>query len=162
MCQVLLRVLLTCFSWSSEPVSDVRGKRKLGFPGGASKKKPTCWCRRHKRPGPIPGSGRSPGGGHGTPLQYSCLQNHMDRGAWWVTVDRVPKSQTQLKRLSMHTKENQDSKEFQVTRDYSACTIESFFFQSTILSSFFSFMNLSHPILLASIFRDTVFTLSCP
>ena len=78
-------------------------------------------------------------------------------------VDRVPKSQTQLKQLSMHTKENQDSKELQVTRDYSACTIESFSFQSTILSSLeLSFTNLSHPILLASIFRDTVFTLSCP
>ena len=36
--------------------------------------------------GSIPGSGRSPGGGHGTPLQYSCLENPMDRGAWWATV----------------------------------------------------------------------------
>jgi len=36
--------------------------------------------------GSIPGSGRSPGGGHGNPLQYSCLENPMDRGAWWVTV----------------------------------------------------------------------------
>ena len=34
----------------------------------------------------IPGSGRSPGGGHGNPLQYSCLENPMDRGAWWATV----------------------------------------------------------------------------
>ena len=41
--------------------------------------------------------GRSPGGGHGNPLQYSCLENPMDRGAWWVTVHRVAKSQTQLK-----------------------------------------------------------------
>ena len=37
----------------------------------------------------IPGSGRSPGGGHGNPLQYSCLENTMDRGAWWATVHRV-------------------------------------------------------------------------
>ena len=36
--------------------------------------------------GLIPGSGRSPGGGHGNPLQYSCLENAMDRGAWWATV----------------------------------------------------------------------------
>ena len=36
--------------------------------------------------GSIPGSGRSPGGGHGNPLQYSCLEDPMDRGAWWVTV----------------------------------------------------------------------------
>ena len=39
--------------------------------------------------GPIPGSGRSPGGGHGNPLQYSCLENPMDRGAWRATVHRV-------------------------------------------------------------------------
>ena len=37
----------------------------------------------------IPGLGRSPGGGHGNPLQYSCLENSMDRGAWWATVHRV-------------------------------------------------------------------------
>ena len=42
----------------------------------------------------IPGSGRSPGVGHGNPLQYSCLENPMDRGAWWATVHRVAKSQT--------------------------------------------------------------------
>jgi len=46
------------------------------------------------------GSGRSPGGGHGNPLQYSCLENFIDRGAWWATAHRVAKSQTQLKRLS--------------------------------------------------------------
>ena len=44
--------------------------------------------------------GRSPGGGHGNPLQYSCLGNPMDRGAWWPTVHRVAKSWTLLKRLS--------------------------------------------------------------
>ena len=52
--------------------------------------------------GLIPGSGRSPGGGHGNPLQYSCLQNPMDRGAWWTTVHGVTKSQTWLKWLSTH------------------------------------------------------------
>ena len=45
----------------------------------------------------IPGSGRSPGAGHGDPLQYSCLENPMDRGAWWATVHGVTQSQTQLK-----------------------------------------------------------------
>ena len=40
--------------------------------------------------------GRSPGGGHGNPLQYSCLENPMDRGAWWATVHRITKSRTQL------------------------------------------------------------------
>ena len=52
--------------------------------------------------GSIPESGRSPEGGHGNPLQYSCLENPMDRGTWWATVHRVTKSQTQLKRLSTH------------------------------------------------------------
>ena len=49
----------------------------------------------------IPGSGRYPGGGYGNPLQYSCLENPMDRGAWWATVHRVTQSQTQRKQLSM-------------------------------------------------------------
>ena len=50
--------------------------------------------------GSIPGSGRSPRGGHGNPLQYSCLENPKDRGAWQATVHRVEKSGTRLKRLS--------------------------------------------------------------
>jgi len=44
--------------------------------------------------GSIPGLGRSPGGGHGNPLQYSCLENPMDREVWPTTVHRVAKSQT--------------------------------------------------------------------
>ena len=51
--------------------------------------------------GSIPGLGRCPGGGHGNPLPYSCLENLMDRGAWRVTIHRVTQSQTQLKQLSM-------------------------------------------------------------
>ena len=50
--------------------------------------------------GLIPGSGRSPGRGHGNPLQYSCLENPIDRVAWWATVHRVAKSWTRLKQLS--------------------------------------------------------------
>ena len=46
--------------------------------------------------GSTPGSGRSPGGGHGNLLQYSCLENPMDRGAWWATVQGVTKSQTRV------------------------------------------------------------------
>ena len=53
--------------------------------------------------GLIPGSGRCPRGGHGYPLQCSCLKNPMDRGAWQATVHRFAKSQTQLKQLSMNT-----------------------------------------------------------
>ena len=51
--------------------------------------------------GSIPGLERSPGGGHGNPLQYSCLENPMDRGAWQTTVHRL-QSWTRVKRLSMH------------------------------------------------------------
>ena len=47
--------------------------------------------------GLIPGSGRSPGGGHGNPLQYTCLENPHGQGTWWSTVHRVTKSRTQLK-----------------------------------------------------------------
>ena len=51
--------------------------------------------------GSIPGLGRFPGGGHDNLLQYSCLENPMDRGAWWATVHRVGKSRKPLKRFSM-------------------------------------------------------------
>ena len=53
--------------------------------------------------GLIPGSGRSLGVGNSNPLQYSCLENSMDRGAWQATVHRVTKSQTRLKQLSTAT-----------------------------------------------------------
>ena len=52
--------------------------------------------------GLIPGLGRFPGEGHGNPLQYSCPENPMDRGAWWATVHRVAKSLTRLQRLKTH------------------------------------------------------------
>ena len=57
--------------------------------------------------GSVPGWGRSPGGGNGNPLMYSCLENPIDRGAWLATVQSVINSQTQLKRLS-----TQDSRFF--------------------------------------------------
>ena len=58
---------------------------------------------RRRRRGFGPGSGRSPGGGQGSPLQYSCLESPIDRGAWQATVHRVAKSWTWLKQLSTHT-----------------------------------------------------------
>ena len=54
--------------------------------------------------GLIPGSGRSPGGGHGNPLQYSCLENPVGRGAWQAAVHGVTQSQLWPKRLSTHAK----------------------------------------------------------
>ena len=55
--------------------------------------------------GSIPGLGRSPGGGHGNPLQYSCLENPMDRGAWRATVHRMPESRD-LAHIHMHLQDN--------------------------------------------------------
>ena len=63
-----------------------------GFPGGASGKEPACQCRDIRDVGSIPESGRSPGGGHGNPLQYSCLENPMDRGVWWAIAHGVTES----------------------------------------------------------------------
>ena len=63
------------------------------FPGGASGKEHACQCRRYKRCGSIPGLGRSPGEGHGNPLQYSCLENPMDRRGWWAMVHTVTKTE---------------------------------------------------------------------
>ena len=62
-----------------------------GFPGGSDGKDSACNAGEL---GSIPGSGRSPGEGNDNPLQYSCLKNPMDRGAWWATVHRVAKSCT--------------------------------------------------------------------
>ena len=64
-----------------------------GFPGGSVVKNPLAKARDV---GLIPGSGKSPGGGNGNPLPYSCLGDPMDRGAWWAAVHGVAKSQTRL------------------------------------------------------------------
>ena len=68
-----------------------KGTVSWGFSGGASDKEPTCQCRRHRDLCLKPGSGRSSEGGHGNPLQYSCLENPMDRGAWQATVHKGSK-----------------------------------------------------------------------
>ena len=69
-------------------------------PGDASGKEPACPAADLREVDSVPGSGRSPGGGHGNPLHSSCLENPMDRGAWRATVPGVAKSWTRLKRLS--------------------------------------------------------------
>ena len=68
-------------------------QRNMGFPGGSDSKASACNAGDLDL---IPGSGKSPGEGNGNPLQYSCLENVMDGGAWWVTVHRVAKSRTRL------------------------------------------------------------------
>ena len=71
-----------------------------GFPSGTSGKEPACQYRKHKRCGFDPWTRRSLEGRHGNPLQYSCLENPIDRGAWWATVHRAIKSWTWLKWFS--------------------------------------------------------------
>ena len=65
----------------------------MDFPSSSDGKESAC---NAGDPGLIPGLGRSPGGGKGYPLQYSCLGNSMDEGAWWATVHGVTRSRTQL------------------------------------------------------------------
>ena len=74
------------------------------FPVGSAVKECACnAANAGDNVGSIPGWGRSPGGGHGNPLQYSCLENPMYGRAWWATVHGVTKNQTRLKRLNIHT-----------------------------------------------------------
>ena len=72
-----------------------------GLPRWHSGKESACQCRRRKRCGFSPASGRSPRVGNGTRLQYSCLKNSMDREAWWATVYGATKSWTY--RVNTHT-----------------------------------------------------------
>ena len=65
----------------------------VGFPGGSNGEEFACNAGDL---GSIPGSGRYPGKGNGNPLQYSCLDNSMDRGAWQATVSGAAKNQTRL------------------------------------------------------------------
>ena len=101
-------ILAWRISWTEEPGGlQTMGSQRvgqdwvtnIGFLGGASGKEPACQCRRHETQdtGSIPSLGRSPGGGHSNPLQYSYLENLMDRGACWAIVHGVSESQTQLK-----------------------------------------------------------------
>ena len=65
--------------------------------------------------GSVPGLGRSPGGGHGNPLQHSCLENPMDRGAWRATVHRVAKSQTQPFGCAKHSLQRTEAEDMEGT-----------------------------------------------
>src|SRR5574341_1343706 len=94
--------IISLLCWSSLPLSSMRlsaasfinhfwlANCPVGFPGGSDGKESAC---NAGDPGSIPGSGRSPGEGNGYPLQYSYLENCMDRGAWQATVHGVTKSQ---------------------------------------------------------------------
>ena len=71
-------------------------KKNWDFPGGSDGK---ASAYNVGNLGSIPGSGRSPGEGNGNPLQYSCLENPMDRGTWWATVHGVAKESDTTERL---------------------------------------------------------------
>ena len=71
----------------------------VSFPGGSDGKASAC---NAGDPGLVPGLRRSPGEGNGNPLQYSCLENPTDRGAWWATIHRVTKSRMRLSELHFY------------------------------------------------------------
>ena len=88
-------------------LSEFKNAYHLGFPGVSDSKEPAC---NEGDLGLIPGLGRSPGEGNCCPLQYSCLENSMDRGSWQAIVHGATKSHTQLSNYHFHSFFN-DSKE---------------------------------------------------
>ena len=108
-CEVLLHLWREWF-WQGTWRKDLgperiisNSKPFIGLPWWLSGKESICNARDPGDASLIPGLGRSPGGGHRNPLQYSCLENTMDKGAWWAPVHRVAKSWTLMKWLSMYT-----------------------------------------------------------
>ena len=105
-CLFLLRLLAWAYtpkyntvrktSLSSPSLYSLLLPHSQGFPGGSGVKDLPANAGSNRGMGLIPGSGRSPGVRNGNALQYSCLGNPMDRGAWWAAVHGVTKSQTQL------------------------------------------------------------------
>ena len=89
--------LLSFICYSCIPIIQCSRSAK-GFPGGSDGKEFTCNAGDL---GSISGSGRAPGEGNGYPLQCSCLENPMDRGAWWAIIHGVAKHRTWLKRLNL-------------------------------------------------------------
>ena len=86
-----LNVPMSVFGYVFNSLMDVS---LTSFPGGSEVKASAC---SEEDPGSVPGLGRSPGEGNGSPLQYSCLENPMDGGAWQATVHGVAKSRTRLR-----------------------------------------------------------------
>ena len=91
--------LISLLVGDPSPPQSIEFTPSEGFPGDSVVKNPPANAGDL---GSIPGSGRSPGEGNGSPLQYSCLEKPKDRGTWWTTVQGVTKNQTQLK-FSNHT-----------------------------------------------------------
>ena len=101
-CAFLPSLLHSFIPWSGSPVREVQsftGAHRKGFPCGSDGKESACQCRR---PGFDPWVGKIPREGIGYPLQYSCLKDSMDWGAWWATVHGVEKSRTLTQRKGEH------------------------------------------------------------
>ena len=112
--ELLEFIILTVFcprnSESRNPSSNFGGtwgKSVLGFPDGTVIKNPSANAGDARDVDSVPGLGRSPAGRNGNPLQYSCLENPTDRGAWLAIVHWVAKSQTWLKWLSTNAHSDQ-------------------------------------------------------
>ena len=104
--QKIYKMILAYFSCPKARKLKSNGLGKLNHTRNnirTSSKESTCQSRRCKSAGSIPGSGRSPGEGNGNPLQCSCLENSIGRGAWQATVHGASKNRTQL---SIHTQSN--------------------------------------------------------
>ena len=92
--------LLKCYQSLIKCILMIRfPQHTLGFPCGSYDKQSTCSAGD---PGSIPGSWRSPGEGNGYPLQYSCLENSMDRGAWQATILGITKGSNMTEQLKLH------------------------------------------------------------
>ena len=87
----------TSTTWGINKGRSFENEFWMDFPGGSEVKSSACNAGDL---GSIPGSGRSPGEGNGNPLQYSCLENPRDGGAWWATVHGIAKSWTRLSNLT--------------------------------------------------------------
>ena len=97
--------------------SGALGRRK-SFSRWLSGEESACQCRRLKRCGSVPELGRSPEGENGNPLQYSCLENFVDRGAWQATVHGVPESDTMEHAHNVYLKHHTYKHTSQRTREF--------------------------------------------
>ena len=113
----------------------------LGFPDGTMVKNPPTNAGDTRNGDSIPGSGRSPGEGNGNPLQYSCLENSMDRRVWQAMVHKVSKSQTWLKQLSTHTHIKHFGMKTVLMRDF-----------QFLKFSLWQFSSIDYPLILSSSF----------
>ena len=103
-----------CHGSAYGKILNVLHRTNRDFPGGTSGKRTCLPMQETRNVSLIPGSGRCLGEGNGNPLQYSCLENPMDRGAWWATVYRVIESWTRLRWFSMQALKDKEQASVEV------------------------------------------------